>query len=559
MYVLTEFDPAQSAPTYDALMSHYHPDDVPMHNAVVQKVVQDGLPYEFDIRTRETDGVFRWLHAKGRGEKDADGKVVRLFGTLMDITERKKAAEALRASESRLRDMVENFLAGAVFVDDERFLPNRAIEEVTGYSRAEMPTLAAWFAAIYRERAEAVHAFYLERKALGFPGAAIVPITRKDGTERQVELVAYGYPGGEIWMLRDMTEHWKRKEALRLSEERFRRAFDDAGIGMTLADAHGNWLKFNAAFTEIVGYSEAELMQGDYKMITHPDDIPPAKEWFAAVRGRGLRQPFRQEKRYFHKNGSVVWALTTISVTCDKNDVPLNFIGQVQDITARKYAERQLEANNLGLSEINERMEQHICTINEQTAELEYQKEELMQANLKLEALATTDGLTGLKNHRAFREKLSDEWSRSERFHAPFSIVLLDVDKFKTYNDAFGHPEGDRVLQTVAAIMQATARASDWVCRYGGEEFVILLPDADAESAMQAAERSRAAIENGPWTLRPVTASFGVATANSGIATPQELIDRADKAMYASKAGGRNRVTPARAPAFLSPPVPASA
>jgi len=114
---------------------------------------------------------------------------------------------------------------------------------------------------------------------------------------------------------------------------------------------------------------------------------------------------------------------------------------------------------------------------------------------------------------------------------------------FKAYNDAFGHPEGDLVLKTVAKILLELARETDCVCRYGGEELVVILPNTDSKGAIEAAERYRAAFEKYPWTLRPITASFGVATLHADLTTTQELISRADKALYVSKEKGRNRVT----------------
>lgn len=166
-----------------------------------------------------------------------------------------------------------------------------------------------------------------------------------------------------------------------------------------------------------------------------------------------------------------------------------------------------------------------------------------LQLTAILEAQATTDGLTGLKNHRAFQEKLAAEFERNRREGLPFSVLLLDVDRFKAYNDAFGHPEGDRVLQAVANILQETARETDFTARYGGEEFVILLPNTDAQGALEAAERFRTAIESQPWKLQPLTASFGASTLQAGTATAQELVEAADRALYASKSRGRNRVT----------------
>ena len=173
---------------------------------------------------------------------------------------------------------------------------------------------------------------------------------------------------------------------------------------------------------------------------------------------------------------------------------------------------------------------------------LEFQKGQLEAANRELEALATTDGLTGLTNHRAFQERLAEEVRRAERYGTPLSVVFLDVDHFKGYNDRHGHPEGDAVLRGVAGLLRGTARETDMAARYGGEEFVIVLPQTDGGTALAVAERIRAAVEGAPWPLRPITASFGVAALRQGVESSGDLIARADQALYQAKKGGRNRV-----------------
>jgi diguanylate cyclase (GGDEF)-like protein len=245
-------------------------------------------------------------------------------------------------------------------------------------------------------------------------------------------------------------------------------------------------------------------------------------------------------------------------ITIDFSLVPLfDSEGKVEylipsgvNITDRKIQEKQLNASREWLSDANRMLEMQVHLVHEQAAELESQKaaleatnQKLEEANALLEALSITDGLTGLLNHRAFQEHLGKEWERSLRSGQPFSVVLMDVDKFKTYNDAFGHPEGDEVLKKVAFLLKETARTVDFVCRYGGEEFVILLPNTDVQGSMVAAERFRQVIEEHPWVLRPITGSFGVATFQNDYATAQAMVEAADKALYKSKNCGRNQVT----------------
>ena len=154
-----------------------------------------------------------------------------------------------------------------------------------------------------------------------------------------------------------------------------------------------------------------------------------------------------------------------------------------------------------------------------------------------------TDGLTGLFNRRHFDEALRSALSFAGRQGQPMSLILLDVDHFKSYNDSLGHLAGDDVLRTVAEVLRSHSRAHDVVARYGGEEFALVLPATDACGARILAERLRAAIASHHWPHRPVTASFGLATTTALVPDALAMIAEADLALYASKARGRDRVT----------------
>ena len=161
----------------------------------------------------------------------------------------------------------------------------------------------------------------------------------------------------------------------------------------------------------------------------------------------------------------------------------------------------------------------------------------------RLSLLSHTDELTGLNNRRHFGEALAAAFSLSCRQGRPLSVLMLDVDRFKAYNDDHGHPAGDDVLRSLAGILRAEIRPHDLIARHGGEEFMVLLPDVDADAARTVAERLRAAVADHGWTVRGVTASIGIATTQPGGLDADELIEAADRALYRSKERGRNRVT----------------
>jgi diguanylate cyclase (GGDEF)-like protein/putative nucleotidyltransferase with HDIG domain len=159
---------------------------------------------------------------------------------------------------------------------------------------------------------------------------------------------------------------------------------------------------------------------------------------------------------------------------------------------------------------------------------------------------AITDGLTGVKTHRFLMEALSSEWKRSTRANRPFSLVLMDLDRFKFVNDFYGHLEGDVVLQRVGHILEQNCRRSDVVARYGGDEFVILMPETGIEQAHQLASKLRGWVAADPLLRdKNITASFGIAAFPIHGSTPQELIQVADSSMYLSKHQGGNSVSTA--------------
>ena len=178
---------------------------------------------------------------------------------------------------------------------------------------------------------------------------------------------------------------------------------------------------------------------------------------------------------------------------------------------------------------------------------LSRQNVELGDLNKKFREMAIRDGLTGLFNHRHAQDRLNEEYERSRRFQRRFSILFMDVDHFKFFNDNNGHQAGDVVLKTISEIMISAIRESDLVARWGGEEFIIIAAETDAKQACELAERIRIAVANHAFAhakqqpLGMVSLSIGVATITDKTEDPQSLVKLADDAVYHAKDHGRNR------------------
>jgi len=182
-------------------------------------------------------------------------------------------------------------------------------------------------------------------------------------------------------------------------------------------------------------------------------------------------------------------------------------------------------------------------------SKVERQKGELEAINDQLVRIAQTDALTGIDNRRRLDERLAETFEHSVRLAEPFAVVMCDLDRFKSVNDTYGHQAGDAVLQQFARLLEQKARAIDWVGRYGGEEFLIILPGADLSDARAVADRVRRAVEASTFTFDDVeirrTMSCGVAAwPHSRFHDVGSVVRAADDALYRAKADGRNRVVP---------------
>jgi len=251
----------------------------------------------------------------------------------------------------------------------------------------------------------------------------------------------------------------------------------------------------------------------------------------------------------------LVEAAATIGVTSDALDDVLARTPEEVQQTAEGFQRKlppqqtvdELKADAYQqLVELNSEYETIVKELEQALAIKSRLEADLRSANQRLEGLASTDELTALPNRRALQESLDYQLSATERSGRPLSLIMIDVDHFKSFNDTMGHAAGDAVLRVLGALLADIVRGGDLPARYGGEEFTVMLPDTDRDGAIVAAERIRCRLEETRVTEdvpRPcqVTASFGVATTTGG-ESAESLFQRADQALYEAKRLGRNRV-----------------
>jgi diguanylate cyclase (GGDEF)-like protein/PAS domain S-box-containing protein len=301
------------------------------------------------------------------------------------------------------------------------------------------------------------------------------------------------------------------EEAMAESERRYRLLADNAADMVVLAEFDGTRIYVSPSVNEMLGYTPDEYLASNVFEISKPEDHRFLRTVFELMRDGSERQRLEYQLRC--KDGNYIWVETTFKRLQRNPSGPGNVIAVVRDISSRKAMEMELQ-----------------------------------DANVRLRALASTDALTGIANRRSFDLALEQESRRCARSNLPLSVLLIDIDKFKAYNDHFGHSRGDVCLHQVAqALNRCTKRPGDVATRYGGEEFAIILPETDeagAEAVAEAALQEIAALK-----LEHPESPFGMVTISVGFASvlpaeadeADQVVKRADMALYRAKGRGRNQ------------------
>ena len=493
----------------------------------------------------------KWLRFTAAALRDSNGILFGAIETLEDISDRKHAEDAVKESEQRLRTIFESLPIPSFIIGKDHKVThwNKALEELSAiraedaistrkhweaFYNQERPCMAdllvdelldeipPWYAEKYRkselidnayEATDFFPALGSKGKWLRFTAAAIHDLK--------------GGIFGAIETLEDITEQKQIHEALRESEQRLTSILEGSPIPTMIIGKDHRILYWNRAMEKLTGIvAESAIGTRIHWEIFHDkekpcmadllvdellDEIPP---WYTEKYSRsGLIEDAYESTEFYSDLGKEgKWLRFTAAALRDSRKTLFGAIETIEDITALKLVEVALK-----------------------------------EKERKYLELSITDGLTGLGNLRNFYTHIKGEIERSNRYRHSLSILILDIDDFKDFNDTYGHLEGDKVLMRIGQVIRRCLRKTDSGYRYGGEEFTIILPETKGEAATALAERIRREFEHELFSPRPgrtvrKTVSIGVAQYVPG----EDLsifLKRADESMYKAKKSGKNRVS----------------
>ena len=490
-----------------SLLSLVEPERAERYRETLRTVLSSGMAAQFEDLHRH-----RRVLVNAYPIKDENGVVenVALFGR--DVTEQHLAEAALRQSEQRFRDVSEavgEYIwetdADGTFTfvtEDSVFVLGYTADELLGRALDSLvpedlvDDFCTWQGDLVDRRESFNNVEFQVRTKEG----KIIWLQVSGVPYFDEEENFLGYRGAAM----DVTEQKEQQEAVKASERKLRALAESAYDGIIMIDTSGNVSFWNEAAEQIFGYEESEVLGKNIHDLVTPTEIRDhAKKGVAlfASSGEGEIVNNIREVEAIRKDGSRF--PVELSVSGFRLSSQWYAVGTVRDITERKATEE------------------------------------------KLRELATTDGLTHLNNRRRFMELAEQELTRSKRYPHTLAAFMMDIDHFKRVNDTYGHGVGDEVLRALSVTATNALRDADILGRLGGEEFGVLLPETDADAALEVAERLRLSVEKnaiptGAGELN-ITISIGVAVMDPERDTVESLFKKADVALYNAKDGGRNR------------------
>jgi diguanylate cyclase (GGDEF)-like protein/PAS domain S-box-containing protein len=430
--------------------------------------------------------------------------------------ERKRASEVLRESEEYFKAIIQNS-SDIIFILDKLgtiTYASPSIERFLGYEPEEVIGKRTLDLIVSEDKPKAIADFGRALLTKEVPIPNVFRIRHKDGTEHVLEgignnLLDNPIVAGFVMNVRDITERKQAEEALQESENRYRTLVENASDMVYRTDENGYFTFVNPAALRITEYKEEEIIGIHYTTWIRPDMRDNAIKFFGRQFVKGIQNTY-SEYPILTKEGQEVWIGQNTQLIVEDGHV-VGFQAVSRDITDRK---RIMEA--------------------------------LQDSENRYRELSIIDDLTQLYNSRHFYQQLKMEIDRVDRYGQPLTLLLLDLDDFKQFNDAYGHIEGDRVLSRLGQVVKRCLRQTDSAYRYGGEEFTIMLPMTTSKDGAVTAERIRAELKE--EIFYPVSGKDVHVTVSIGLEQykSQEdmkaFVHRVDQLMYQAKKNGKNRV-----------------
>lgn len=499
-----------------------------IHNDYLTLTTKKGLPPGHAHLSRIlTVPIFRGgkiVAILGVGNKlveynDGDVQMVNLLADLAwDITLTKRVEENLRTSEYNYRSIMDEASDGIFIADLQgNYVDvNKAGCEMLGYTREELLQKSMQTITVTDKSSPLRFAELLEGKTI----LSERELLHKDGRRVSVEISAKMLDGGRLQgIVRDITERKKEEERVRFLAD----VMNKISSAVISTNAELRITHWNKAAEDLYGWDESEVLGKVVDEVCRTEFRPG--QWLEAQRSLIDEKRWQGELKQHHRSGREIWVAASVTLLEGEHGKYVGGVTINHDVTERKQAEDDLRRAKSAIEEINK----------------------VLQRAFEREQIASrTDSLTGVFNRRYFFELLEYEFSASARYQRPLSIVMFDIDHFKETNDTHGHQVGDEVLKLVAKNTRSQLRDSDVLARYGGDEFVSLLPNSLSDDAASVFERVHKAVNSADLFVDtkkiPISISVGIASYQPGMKTTSQLIQQADQALYSAKNSGRGRI-----------------
>ena len=498
-----------------------------------------------DTDERKCDGTPMWIEGDYICLYDAQGRIMGHFGIQRDITLRKQTEKTLAKQHRELQEAIQQLeqsrnmlqliiesIPLRVFWKDKNlhYLGcNHLFARDAGFTYPYQLLGKTDHELVWSEQAELYRNDDSEIIELCQPKTDIIERqTTPTGTTMWLNTskvplqTTNGDVFGILGIYENITQRKQADEVLRESEARFRALFEQTHDAVFILDLTGQLLLTNQCAAHLLGYTVDEI-----KGLCVKDISAEADQSLNVIERLTAGEEIPLYERIFRKkDGQIVPVEINVELVRDESGAPLHIQSVVRDISERKQAENAIRLAN---------------------EQLRHQVLEIEELHQELRRQALRDPLTDLYNRRYLDESMDRELIQCQRARKHLSVIIADLDHFKHINDSYGHPVGDIFLKVLAKLIDSHTRGSDIACRYGGEEFLLVMPGTSSKSALKRANElrilcSEIRIPHEGQELQ-VTLSFGIATYPLHGKQANEILIKADKALYCSKQNGRNRVT----------------